>query len=286
MLISKNFIRHYVAIVSLAFASACAVVSCVPDSAHAQIVNPAQPATGVPIAGTGITVSGQTVSINYGLGSQTYTGNFNIGGTLTAGSFAPTSISTGALTANGTVSGAGFSNLFAAAYPIGSTTPNTGAFTTLAASGTVSGAGFSNLFAAAYPIGSTTPNTGAFTTLSASTATVSGVINQTATTTASTSTALSAVTTAQTVDTFPVATFRSAKYVIQVTQGTAYQVAEILVLTDGTNTYLQTYATASSTGSQFATYSTTVTGGNLVLSVTFNTATAGSAKLSVIRTLI
>ena len=136
MIISKNFIRHYAAIVSLAFASACAVVSCVPDSARAQIVNPAQPATGVPIAGTGITVSGQTVSINYGLGSQTYTGNFNVGGTLTAGSFAPTSISTGALTATGTVSGAGFSNLFAAAYPIGSTTPNTGAFTNLAASGT------------------------------------------------------------------------------------------------------------------------------------------------------
>ena len=117
-------------------------------------------------------------------------------------------------------------------------------------------------------------------------ATISGVINQSATTTASISTLLTAVLTAQTVDTFPVATFRSAKYVIQVTQSGKYQVAELLVLTDGTNTYTQIYALASNTGSQFATYSTTVTGGNVVLSVTLGTAAVASAKMSVVRTLI
>lgn len=111
------------------------------NPAQAQVVNPSQPATGVPLAGTGIAVAGQTVSINYGLGSQTYTGNFNVSGTLTAGTFSPASISTGALSATGAVTGAGFSNLFAAAFPIGSTTPNTGAFTTLANSGTFTSTG-------------------------------------------------------------------------------------------------------------------------------------------------
>lgn len=52
---------------------------------------------------------------------------------------------------------------------VGATTPSTGAFTTLSASSTVSGAGFTSLFASPPAIGSTSANTGAFTTLSAST---------------------------------------------------------------------------------------------------------------------
>jgi hypothetical protein len=116
--------RNFLAVVALA----CAAAS-------AQIVNPSQPATGVPLAGTGISVAGQTVSLNYAIPSSTFTGNMNIGGTLTAGSFAPGSVSTGALTATGAVTGAGFSNLFAIPYPIGSTTPNIAAFTTLSTTG-------------------------------------------------------------------------------------------------------------------------------------------------------
>ena len=48
---------------------------------------------------------------------------------------------------------------------IGATTAGTGAFTTLSASSTVSGAGFSNYFAAPPTIGNTTPNAGTFTDL-------------------------------------------------------------------------------------------------------------------------
>jgi len=48
---------------------------------------------------------------------------------------------------------------------IGATTAGTGAFTTLSASSTVSGAGFSNYFAAPPTIGNTTPNAGTFTNL-------------------------------------------------------------------------------------------------------------------------
>lgn len=52
--------------------------------------------------------------------------------------------------------------------PIGASGTSSGAFSTLSASGTVSGAGFTALFASPLPIGSSTPNTGAFSTLSAS----------------------------------------------------------------------------------------------------------------------
>lgn len=49
---------------------------------------------------------------------------------------------------------------------VGSVTPSPGAFTNLSSSGTVSGTGFTNLFASPPSIGNSTPGTGAFTTLS------------------------------------------------------------------------------------------------------------------------
>ena len=58
---------------------------------------------------------------------------------------------------------------------IGATTAGTGAFTTLSASSTVSGAGFSNYFAAPPTIGNTTPNAGTFTTLTGTSVTDSGL---------------------------------------------------------------------------------------------------------------
>ena len=94
--------------------------------------------------------------------------NFSSIGATTAGTGAFTTLS-----ASSTVSGAGFSNYFAAPPTIGNTTPNAGAFTTLSASSTVSGTGFSTYLASPPAIGGTTASTGAFTTLSAS-STVSG----------------------------------------------------------------------------------------------------------------
>ena len=58
---------------------------------------------------------------------------------------------------------------------IGATTAGTGAFTTLSASSTVSGAGFSNYFAAPPTIGNITPNAGTFTALVATSITDSGL---------------------------------------------------------------------------------------------------------------
>ena len=85
--------------------------------------------------------------------------------------------STGAfttLTASSSVSGTGFTSLFASPPTIGSTVPNTGAFTNLSASGNISGNGFSNYLASPPPIGSGIAAAGSFTNLSAS-STVSGV---------------------------------------------------------------------------------------------------------------
>jgi hypothetical protein len=58
---------------------------------------------------------------------------------------------------------------------IGAITAGTGAFTALSASSTVSGAGFSNYFAAPPTIGNTTPNAGTFTALVATSITDSGL---------------------------------------------------------------------------------------------------------------
>lgn len=145
----KSILRHYVGLVALAMSATCAIVSCMPENAHAQPINPSQPATGVPLAGTGIAVAGQTVSINYGVANSPFTGNMSIGGTLSVtGAFSPsvisavtsigapaitasTSLTTATLTASGTVSGTGFTNLFASPPPIGSTAANTGTFTAI-----------------------------------------------------------------------------------------------------------------------------------------------------------
>lgn len=61
--------------------------------------------------------------------------------------------------------------------PIGATTPSTGAFTTLSANGAVSGAGFTAFMASPSPIGSTTPNTGGFTTVTLTPQTTPALVN-------------------------------------------------------------------------------------------------------------
>lgn len=257
-----NIIRRYGAPVLLSLLSASYI-------AQAQIVNPSQPATGVPLAGTGISVAGQTVSVNYGVANSPFTGNMTIGGTLGvtgASTLGATSATT--LSASSTVSGAGFTAFMASPPAIGSTVANSGAFTTLSNSGTFTSTGAAVLNGAISGSGV-------------------NVLPQTAATLTSTSTALSATASAQSIDSFPVATFRACKYVVQVTQGTNYQAAELLVVNDGTNTTLTVYALVSTTGSQFATYSTTITGGNLILSTTYASgATAGVARVSATRVTI
>lgn len=91
-------------------------------------------------------------------------------------------------------------------------------------------------------------------------------------------------TTTQTaIDTFDAAAYRSAKYVIQVTQGSSYQVSEILVLHNGTTTSTAEYAMMN-TGGLLGTFTTDISSGNVRLLATMASATA--ATINITRTTI
>ena len=90
--------------------------------------------------------------------------------------------------------------------------------------------------------------------------------------------------TAQTaVDTFATATYRSAKYVVQITQGTNYQMSEIMVMHNGTTTTMTEYGMMN-TGGVLGTFTTDVSTGNVRLLVTMGAAT--SSTINIVRTTI
>ena len=70
-----------------------------------------------------------------------------------------------------------------------------------------------------------------------------------------------------TVDTFSTTKFRSAKYVVTVSDfaGSKYQTAEVLVVHNGTTAYATPYGVTSTSGSSFVTYSATISGSNVLL---------------------
>lgn len=114
--------------------------------------------------------SGASSALNY-TGGSGFSCNASInaitlgGATFSSpGPIGSVSTSTGAFSSVSTPSatiGGGTIN----ATSVGSTSASTGAFSTLSASGTVSGAGFTSLFAAPPPLGATTPTAAALTTL-------------------------------------------------------------------------------------------------------------------------
>jgi hypothetical protein len=85
------------------------------------------------------------------------------------------------------------------------------------------------------------------------------------------------------VDTWAIATYRSAKYVVQITQGTNYQVSEIMVIHNGTTTTMTEFAVLETNGA-LATFTSDVSTGNARLLVTMGAATAST--INVQRTLI
>jgi hypothetical protein len=88
----------------------------------------------------------------------------------------------------------------------------------------------------------------------------------------------------QVVDTFAIATYRSAKYVISVTDpvNSAYQATEIMLLHDGANTYSTEYATLLSNTS-LATFSSDISSGNVRLLVT---PAVSNVQINVTKTLV
>lgn len=85
------------------------------------------------------------------------------------------------------------------------------------------------------------------------------------------------------IDTFSSVTYRSAKYIIQITQGASFQSSEILVMHDGTNTYMTEYGVIESTGS-LASIATDISASNVRLLITMASATA--ATINIRRTTI
>jgi hypothetical protein len=71
----------------------------------------------------------------------------------------------------------------------------------------------------------------------------------------------------QTLDSFAVATYRSAKYQISISSGADVHVMEVLVMQDGTTAFQTAYADMFSAAS-LTTINTTISGGNVLLRVT------------------
>ena len=98
--------------------------------------------------------------------------------------------------------------------------------------------------------------------------------------TAVTGTTTTVATTSETVtDQFSTTEFRSAEYLVQITQGSSYQVSKILLVHDGTTPYITEYGTLLS-GSTLGTLDVDITGGNARLLVTMANTASASVKVS------
>lgn len=92
-----------------------------------------------------------------------------------------------------------------------------------------------------------------------------------------------AATVATSIDNWSTTAYRSAKYVVQITQGTNYQVSEVILIHNGTTTSMTEYAALETNGS-LATLTSDISTGNARLLVTMGSATAATIKIS--RTLL
>ena len=95
------------------------------------------------------------------------------------------------------------------------------------------------------------------------------------------------VNTLSTVDSFDKTTYRTAKYLIQVTQGSKYTSSEVLLAHDGTDSYISEYAVIELGGTRIPlTISTGISGNNVLLRATVTDAATTNATVKVARTLI
>ena len=102
-----------------------------------------------------------------------------------------------------------------------------------------------------------------------------------------TSTQAVSVNTVTTVDSFDKTAYRTAKYLIQVTQGSKYTSSEVLLVHDGTTSYMSEYAVIELGASRIPlTVSTAISSGNVLLRVTITDAASTNATVKVARTLI
>jgi hypothetical protein len=102
-----------------------------------------------------------------------------------------------------------------------------------------------------------------------------------------TSTQAVGVNTITTVDSFDKTVYRTAKYLIQVTQGSKHTSSEVLLVHDGTTSYMSEYAVIELGASRIPmAVSTSISSGNVLLRVTITDAASTNATVKVARTLI
>jgi hypothetical protein len=91
-------------------------------------------------------------------------------------------------------------------------------------------------------------------------------------------------TTAQTaIDTWSTTTFRTAKYMVQMTQGTNYHAIELLVIQNGTTAFLTQYGEVT-TGTILGTFDASISGSTLSLLI--NPSSSTSMTINVVRDAI
>ena len=94
-----------------------------------------------------------------------------------------------------------------------------------------------------------------------------------------TTTTAVASTSATVVDTFSKTAFRSAKYTVQITQGSNYQVSEVLVLHNGSTASATEFAKIETNG-VLGTLQTAINGNNVELKVTMSSSSAATVKVA------
>lgn len=82
---------------------------------------------------------------------------------------------------------------------------------------------------------------------------------------ASNAAAISVSTASTELDSFPVSTYRTAKYIISVTGTSSYQATEALIVHDNTNSYLTTYAILYTGANAVMTFSSNIVSNNVIL---------------------
>ena len=93
-----------------------------------------------------------------------------------------------------------------------------------------------------------------------------------------TTTTTVAATTVSTIDTLAIATYRSSRFQVQITQGTDYQSTDLMVIHDGTTASILEYGSIA-TSDYLGSFSATISGSNLLLQVTMGTATSSTVKV-------
>jgi hypothetical protein len=233
--------------------------------------------------------SGNINVTDIGAVNGTFSGNVAVnGGNLTTTSTTATLFNTNVttLSVGGAATTLNVANTGTGARTVNLATTATGGASTLTFGGTVTGNTIEINGVAAGEINLTTDvTTGTANLFTSVTGKVQvggvGTKLYAGTQTAITGTTTIVATTSQTVtDQFSTSEFRSAEYLIQITQGSSYQVSKIILVHDGTTPYITEYGTILSGASVLSTIDADISGGNARLLVTMANASSASVKVS------